>query len=236
MVHRKEGWLALPYVWNEDESEAILKRVGDVRKLVLSSDETDTEFAYVVPNENECAGCHATNATTRELRPIGPRARHLDKQYVYSSGQKNQISAWVEQGILSGLPNNIEVKANALWGDLSQDLDHRARSYLDINCSHCHNVVGSADTSGLLLEPTTEHGVKLGLCKLPIAAGNGTGNRKYGIVPGKPEESILSYRMKSTLPSEMMPELGRSLRHDEGVALINTWILNMGGSCGTQAL
>jgi uncharacterized repeat protein (TIGR03806 family) len=236
LVHRKEGWLALPYVWNEDESEAILKRVGDVRKLVLSSDQTDTEFAYVVPNENECAGCHATNATTRELRPIGPRARHLDKQYVYSSGQKNQISAWVEQGILSGLPNNIEVKANALWGDLSQDLDHRARSYLDINCSHCHNVVGSADTSGLLLEPTTEHGVKLGLCKLPIAAGNGTGNRKYGIVPGKPEESILSYRMKSTLPSEMMPELGRSLRHDEGVALINTWILNMGGSCGTQAL
>ena len=99
-------------------------------------------------------------------------------------------------------------------------MDERARSYLDINCSHCHNKVGPADTSGLLLEPTDKVGPSLGLCKLPIAAGTGTGDRKYGIVPGKPDESIFTYRMKSVIPSEMMPELGRSLSHAEGVALI----------------
>ena len=70
------------------------------------------------------------------------------------------------------------------------------------------------------------------VCKLPIAAGTGTGDRKYGIVPGEPAESIFTYRMKSTLPSEMMPELGRSLSHAEGVALIEQWIAEMDGSCG----
>ena len=114
---------------------------------------------------------------------------------------------------------------------VSETLDARARSYLDINCSHCHNKVGPADTSGLLLEPDSPFGPSLGLCKLPIAAGTGTGDRKFGIVPGKPDESIFTYRMESTNPAVMMPELGRSLAHREGVELIAEWIAEMDGAC-----
>lgn len=236
LVHREEGWVALPYVWNTDETDAMLKRVGDIKKLTLNTAGREQDFNYVVPNENQCAGCHATNATTRKLRPIGPRSRHLNKNYDYSTGTKNQLKGWVDLGILASVPANINVKANAVWGDENQDLNHRARSYLDINCSHCHNAVGPADTSGLLLEPSDVHGSNLGVCKLPIAAGTGTGNRKYGIVPGKPEESIFTYRMKSTVPSEMMPELGRSLSHKEGVELIEAWIAGMDGRCETIAM
>jgi len=231
LVHRDEGWIALPYVWNDDETEAVLKRVGDVKKLAFETSEGQHEFNYIVPDENQCAGCHATNATTREIMPIGPRSRHLNKLYAYQAGEKNQLAAWSEKGLLTGVPADIKTEANALWGDSKQDLTHRARSYMDINCSHCHNAVGPADTSGLLLDSTDEDGVSLGVCKPPIAAGTGTGNRLYGIVPGKPEESIMSYRMKSVRPSEMMPELGRSLSHAEGVALIDAWISNMPGSC-----
>ena len=39
-------------------------------------------------------------------------------------------------------------------------------------------------------------------------------------VAGHPETSIIPYRLASTDPGEMMPELGRSLTHKEGVALI----------------
>ena len=35
------------------------------------------------------------------------------------------------------------------WADQNANLDDRARSYLDINCGHCHIEGGSADTSGL---------------------------------------------------------------------------------------
>lgn len=89
----------------------------------------------------------------------------------------------------------------------------RARAYLDINCGHCHNRRGPADTSGLALDASETSRVALGLCKSPIAAGRGTGDRRFAIVPGQPDESITVYRMGSTDPGSMMPELGRSLAH-----------------------
>lgn len=232
LVNRKEGWTALSYVWDDDEQDAVLKRTGDIQQLVLADPEGERqEFSYVVPNENQCAGCHATNATTRKIRPIGPKARHLNKEYAYGSGNKNQLKAWADMGILNSLPNIDTVSANAQWPSLSASLDHRARSYLDINCAHCHNAHGPADTSGLLLEIHDNTGQSLGVCKLPIAAGTGTGGRNFGIVPGKPEDSILTFRMASTDPAVMMPELGRALAHTEGVDLIDAWIAKMDGTC-----
>jgi|TARA_B110000879_G_scaffold172562_1_gene224163 hypothetical protein len=55
----------------------------------------------------------------------------------------------------------------------------------------------------------------------------GAEGNKFSIVPSKPEESILIYQMASINPGEMMPELGRILVHNEGVALISDWIRKM---------
>ena len=211
LVRRDHGWDALPYVWNEDQTQAKLSRTGDIKKLSMTGGK---EFAYVVPNVNQCAGCHATNHTTKKIVPIGPRLRHLTTSK--DMRLTDQPEAFAK---------------NVVWNDTAEPLNARARAYLDINCSHCHNQVGPADTSGLHLEPSTPAGQTLGFCKAPIAAGTGTGNRKHGIVPGKPEESIFVYRMASTNPAEMMPELGRSLAHAEGVALIEEWIASLEGDC-----
>lgn len=232
LVRREEGWAALPYVWNEDQSDAVLKRTGDAQDLTLiASDGASQDFTYIVPNANQCAGCHATNATTREIEPIGPKARHLNRNFTYPDGEANQLAVWSKLGLLAGVPEEDDLPKNAVWDDLSLPVETRARAYLDINCAHCHNRVGPADTSGLLLEHDAPVGPSLGLCKLPIAAGKGTGGRSFGIVPAQPDKSIFTYRMNSTDPSVMMPELGRSLSHDEGVALIAEWIAAMEGDC-----
>ena len=60
-----------------------------------------------------------------------------------------------------------------------------------------------------------------------MAAGKGSGGLLYGIVPGKPDESILLFRITSTHPGIMMPELGRKLVHEEGVQLIRDWITQL---------
>ena len=224
LAHRVDGWVGLPYVWNQDQSAALLKRTGDIQHLTLVSKDARQSFNYVVPNTNQCAGCHATNATTKQLLPIGPKARHLNVA--------GQLDSWQGVGILRGGPEQTHAPKAVNWTDTTASLDDRARAYLDINCAHCHNKVGPADTSGLHFEPDTEAGVHLGLCKTPIAAGNGTGGRPFDIVPGDPDQSITVYRMEATAPSEMMPELGRSLVHDAGVALIRAWIANMDGGCG----
>ena len=233
LVRRKDGWLALPYVWNAQQTEATLKRGGELVALTLVGADGSREQAdYAVPDQNQCAGCHGDDMKTRKLHPLGPKARHLNRDFAYADGTANQLARWTQVGYLTGAPAPAAAPRNADWLDASQPLDARARAYLDINCGHCHNPKGPGNTSGLWLDAATQEPLRLGRCKLPIAAGKGTGDFSHDIVPGQPDASILTYRMVSEDPAAMMPELGRSVVHDEGVQLIRDWIASMQGTCG----
>jgi hypothetical protein len=113
------------------------------------------------------------------------------------------------------------------YNDASKPLEQRALAYLDINCAHCHNPAGQAQTSGLFLDWKTTDKTAYGFMKTPVAAGRGSGGRQYDIVPGRPDQSILYYRMASTDPGVMMPEMGRKLNHAEGLKLIEEWIKSL---------
>ncbi|MFC5579259.1 SO2930 family diheme c-type cytochrome [Lysobacter niabensis] len=235
LVRRQNGWVALPYVWNAEQTEAALARAGDSVPLeMLASDGSQAQqFSYQVPDENQCAGCHATNNSTRAIQPIGPRARHLNREDPWHPGE-NQLTRMAAIGRLAGLPAN-DIPRNARFDDATAPLEDRARAYLDVNCGHCHSPRGPADTSGLWLDAATADPIRLGRCKPPIAAGQGTGDHLFDIVPGKPEESILVYRMDSLDPGAMMPEVGRATVHEEGVALIRDWIKAWVGQCSVGA-
>lgn len=232
LVRREAGWVALTYLWNEEQTEAPLRRTGVVLPLELVRTGGEVEpFNYVVPNVTQCAACHAPNVATREIRPIGPKARHLNRNYVYDGAGRNQLEHLQSVGYLHGFESAEASPRNAVWTDTSASLEARARAYLDANCSHCHNRDGPADTSGLYLDPATPLSGNFGVCKLPVAAGSGTGNRRFDIVPGDPEASVMPYRMASTDPAVMMPEIGRSTAHSEGVELVRQWIASQQGSC-----
>ncbi|GAB2880377.1 SO2930 family diheme c-type cytochrome [Microbulbifer echini] len=232
LVKRENGWQAIPYIWNAEQTEAVYEIAGDITplKLVADSGEVST-FTYVVPDANQCAGCHADNFTGKEISPLGPRARHLNRTYPYSSGTENQLSHWQKAGYLRGVPELALLPSLPSYADTSKPLENRARAYLDINCGHCHNPAGAADTSGLMLHYSETDRRKLGLCKPPVAAGTGSGGRVFAIVPGEPDHSILNFRVESRDPGAMMPELGRSLVHEEGVDLLRQWVAAMSGSC-----
>ena len=141
---------------------------------------------------------------------------------------QNQLDYLSELGYLSGLPPADERAKLALWVPGARDhLDDRARAYLDVNCGSCHRPEGSGNTSGLFLHAHQPVNSTYGLGKAPIAAGRGSGGFKFDISPGKPEESILVFRMKSLDPGIMMPEMGRKMVHEEGVALIEDWIRSL---------
>lgn len=232
LVRREEGWQALPYVWNDAQTEATLEIAGDASRMQLVAESGESQpFTYVVPDANQCAGCHADNHTAKAVHPLGPRARHLNKEYRYAEGVQNQLVHWQQIGYLSGLPEFSQIPRNVDYADTSQPLAVRARSYLDINCGHCHNPSGAADTSGLMLYHSERDMRRLGVCKPPVAAGTGSGNRRFAIVPGAPGQSILNFRVESTDPGAMMPELGRSLVHEEGTALLSEWVASLSGSC-----
>lgn len=233
LVRRQDGWIALPYVWNAEQTQARLMRGGELVSLqLLASDGSSEQAQYTVPDQNQCAGCHGTDMKSKALHPLGPRARHLNRDFAYDDGVANQLAHWTKVGYLHGAPEPASAPRDANWRDPDAPLEARARAYLDINCGHCHSPTGPGNTSGLWLDASTQEPLRLGRCKLPIAAGKGTGDRRHDIVPGKPDESILTYRMVSDDPSVMMPELGRSVVHAEGVQLIRDWIAAQQGTCG----
>ena len=234
LIKRRSGWTALPYIWNKAQTEAHLQRIGDIVRLTLVDAEgkrDDETFPYLIPNTNQCAACHRVDHTARKIVPIGPKVRQLNRSYVYETGAENQLVYWAERGLLEGLPARASLPKNAAWGNPSASVEASARAYLDANCAHCHNVKGVADVSGLHLELETPPGAALGVCKLSIAAGSGTGGRRYGITPGAPDESILLYRMTINDPAAQMPEIGRATVHQEAAALIRRWIEAIKGSC-----
>lgn len=235
LVRREHGWEAIPYVWNAAQTEAELARTGDAIALELVDSAAPggerEAFTYVVPNENQCAGCHVADVKAKHLEPLGPKARHLNREYAYADGKRGQLAYWTDKGYLAGVPA-ADVPRDADWHDPAQPLDARARAYLDVNCSQCHSPTGPANTTALDLRSAATDLRRLGVCKPPVAAGRGTGDRLLDIVPGKPDDSILLYRMLSDEPGVMMPEMGRDTTHREGVELIRQWIAAMPGNCG----
>jgi uncharacterized repeat protein (TIGR03806 family) len=231
LVRAKEGWVALPYVWNEQGTDATLEVVGSSLNMEAThASGRKLSIHYMVPNVNQCQGCHERG---KAMTPIGLQARHLNRDYPYDEGTENQLTRLTRVGSLQGAPEPGAAPRNAVWDDPSTgSVEQRARAYLDANCAHCHDRRGPAASSALYLSSEEGERHALGLCKPPVAAGRGAGkDLPFDIVPGKPERSILVYRMDSDDPGVMMPELGRSLIHDEGVALIREWIQQMQGTC-----
>lgn len=222
LIHQEKGWQAWAYVWNEDMTDADLKVAG--KTLPVSwIDETGEARAiqYVVPNRNQCKGCHVIGHT---FSPIGPKARNLNFSYEYDSGAENQLAYWSAHGLLTGAPAPEEAPSVPRYDDPAADLNARARAYLDVNCAHCHRAEGPGSTSGLFLTWWETGKTAWGYKKRPVAAGRGSGGLMYDIEPGKADQSILVYRLNSTDPGVMMPEVGRTTVHEEGLALLKDWI------------
>ena len=127
------------------------------------------------------------------------------------------------------LPVGITPYYASLMGldDPAEPLNSRARAYLDVNCGNCHHPKGPANSSGLFLNFDQQQSVQFGIMKSPVAAGRGAGKNLFDIVPGKPDQSILTFRMQTNDPGIAMPELGREQVHTEAVTLIRDWISNM---------
>lgn len=227
LIHEDEGWKALPYHWDEAQEDAYLEVAGDVKEVVWKDKNGKKQkIDYTMPNLNQCKSCHSWDGA---MTPIGPSARQLNGDLAYASGTAHQLTHWEEKGILAGLPeDHSSIPSLPKWEDPEDGtIASRARAWLDINCAHCHNPHGPASTSGFFLDIHQDDPSVWGVYKTPVAAGRGSGGLKYDIHPGKPQSSILVYRIGSTDPGVMMPEVGRSLVHKEGLAVVKQWIAEM---------
>ena len=211
LLHRPAGWVALPYLWNAAQTEAKLALAGARVPLTTPGGQA---ISYAVPNKNQCKECHALSGA---VVPIGPKARNLS-------------ATWLKEQHAAGRLDTIPRVANPLplWETRAKaPVAAVARGYLEVNCAHCHNPRASASNSGLDLRWEQTDPAALGINKRPVAAGRGAGSFQFGVVPGDPDHSILTYRMASLEGGVAMPELGKATVDVEGVKAVRTWILEM---------
>lgn len=246
LIHRQKGWVALPYVWEKNgtaNAQARLTLEGRKIPSRLIQDGVEMTFDYEVPAIGECKTCHlnrqfdvVSNRTLALYTPIGLKARHLNRNITTaSSGEINQLVHWQQQGLLTGLPDNLSsIVKLPLWDNRQQDenVTALAKGYLDINCSHCHNPKGAGNESGMFLEYWREvTGTQHGICKRPGGFNGGARGLSFDIIPGNADQSILPYRMellrRTGNAKGQMPPLSRNLNHHEAISLIKQWINNM---------
>ena len=225
LIRKVAGWTARTYVWNAEQTQAVWKVAGrHVPIGFIDLAGRERAISYVVPNQNQCKECHSVDGV---LSPIGPKARNLNGVFPYPEGAENQIAHWARLERLSKVPAPAAWPRAAIWNAADEPLAARARAYLDVNCGHCHNRSGFAGNSGLYLDLDEQDATARGVLKRPVAAGRASGDLDFDIVPGDPDHSILIYRMTSDEPGVMMPQIGRSVAHQDGLALIRAYVKSL---------
>ncbi len=243
MIRRSDGWSVQPYVWDEDQHDAVYAPGGKVMAISFVDAVGESRTAnYLVPARNDCQTCHARKLDAQsplELVLIGVKARHLNRTYDYGGdvGARNQIDHLGEAGMLQGAPGATSIpaaydfrpiEASGVAALAPAEIEKAARSYLDINCAHCHSPTGIQGVSSqLFLNHDNTDLFRLGICKQPGSAGPGNGGFTYDIVPGSPDTSILYFRTSTQQRGAMMPAIGRSLTHSRGAELLHAWIAGM---------
>ena len=231
MIRKSDGWKFYEYIWNEEQTDADLV-IGE--DFVNGSSKTITfkkpnneiiTANYRIPSDSECFACHKINETAV---PIGVKPQNINFNYTYSNGSMNQLQKLVNQGYLQNYPATIASTVN--YNDTSQPLALRARSYLDINCAHCHQDQARCEYRPVRFPfRQTIDDINVGICLTADEAISPTLQKI--ISPGNFSKSIMHFRISTNDESERMPLLGRTIMHDEGVTLIEEWISTMTQEC-----
>ena len=228
LVHGTDGWGGVTYKWRPGENEADLAEDGLSESLTING----KTFDYLYPSRNQCMQCH--QAGTGPV--LGFRTRQLNRDITYPNGHTaNQIESFSAAGFIPEV-----IKANDLTGvTTSADVndpdvtdEHFVRSYLDSNCSHCHQPDGNSRAffDARLITPLNNQSLICG----PLIDGLGL-PAPANIKPGSLGNSVLFHRIGSHDSSIIMPPIARGPVDEEAVSRVANWILSLDADSCTKS-
>ena len=231
MIRKDDGWKFYEYLWNDEQTEADLVAGldftnGSTKTITFTKPSGETITTdYRIPSDGECFACHKINEIAV---PIGVKPQNLNHNHTYGTSSKKILQKLVEQGYLDTYPSSIVSTVD--YHDVTQPLDLRLRSYLDANCAHCHQ-----DEARCYYRPVrypyslTNIDSNIGIC---LDADEPYGPTLQRIItPGNYNKSVMHYRMSTNDETDRMPLLGRTIVHDEGVALLQQYISSLTQTC-----
>ncbi len=222
------GWQFATYVWNDDESEAVLAPEWGIRRSVAIQD----DIRHAIPSQSDCRACHEAGPvrvlglTALQLSPDrDPNAPHAETP---PPGAVD-LAVLVDRGLLRGIPRAMLASPPRIQA--ATPTGRAALGYLHANCGGCHTGAGELKSLAFALN----------YLLLGAAAGQppavlttlGRPSRFQMPAPsdmvervcaGQPDKSVLVARMASRNPLVQMPPLASRIVDEEAVQLIRRWI------------
>ncbi len=218
-----DTWKSYNYIWNEQQTDAILADDVSSQTVVSIVDPQapggSRQQTWRHASRTECLLCHTSRVGTIH----GFRPPQLSNSKPAAGSQKDQLAELASQGLFAKL---IDQRIEP-WTDPyshPQPLDARARSYLQVNCGHCHSRGGGGSAAF-----DVQFHIPLDKARL-LSARPTQGT--FGILgaevvaPGAPYRSVLYYRM-SKLGHGHMPQFGAQTIDRDGLKLIHDWIASL---------
>jgi uncharacterized repeat protein (TIGR03806 family) len=213
LVHQNNGWKGFGYEWNAGGTDAT-KSSGQVQIPNID---------WEIPSTNDCRKCHTGGAGDS----LGPTIPQLNRSLLYPSTgiTANQLATLEHIGMfaaaLGDVPSNLPVMPELQGAAPLQD---RARAYLEVNCSMCHQPSEEGLWDGRMSTPFGQQG----LCNAVPTKGDLGSQTNRLILPGDASGSIVVLRMQS-LSGPRMPPLGTHVVDTTGVDVLSQWINGLSG-------
>ncbi|RYD19704.1 MAG: hypothetical protein EOP88_17960 [Verrucomicrobiaceae bacterium] len=209
------------YKWRPDGSDADLLPGGLNEVIDIATVGGGTrQQTWTYPSRNECKVCHNGNADYI----LGVKTHQLNGNFTYpltgrTANQLETLGAlgWFDTTYREDLVPWMLKSHNV--AETSASLTDRVRSYLDSNCSQCHQPGGvRAYFDARYTTALDEQGLIYG--ELETSYGH-PDNRV--IVPGQPERSIMLTRLSSVAEIKM-PPIAKHVVDQAAVTLMTDWI------------
>jgi glucose/arabinose dehydrogenase/regulation of enolase protein 1 (concanavalin A-like superfamily) len=179
---------------------------------------------WYFPSRQDCISCH-TRAAGGVLG-VKTRQSNLDHLFAETGITDNQLRAWnhvgyfepaVDEAAIPSMPRLVAVTTE------TADLEFRARSYLDSNCSHCHRPGGVRAAWDARIETPLGMAVIVGGAAADMLGVPGS----QIIVARDLSRSVLYRRVATATEPFRMPPVGKNVVDQAGVSLISEWIQSL---------
>ena len=209
-------WQAFSWVWNAEQTDAELAPAAGL-EIPLPNQPGRT---WRIHSRTECFQCH--NLWAETTLAFTPEQLHHP-----ATGSDSPWLQLVREGYAATQnPQGQPVPAEScvrqpLTRDPTAPLAQRARSWLHVNCAHCHQQ--NAGTGAPITMRSHDTDAETGLLDAAPAKGSfGIANARI-IAPGQPQHSTLLYRIASASAGRM-PHIGSREVDFHGVALLTAWV------------
>jgi hypothetical protein len=182
---------------------------------------------WYYPSPADCLTCHTLVANY----VLGVNTRQLNgtNSYPATDVTDNQLRTLNRLGLFYPAFDEADIANFEQLSSVtnqSASLVQRARSYLDANCSQCHQPGGTGITFDARYDtPLTNQNI----ISVPASFSLGYDNAKI-VAPSDVWRSVLYDRMNTVDPTIKMPPLARNTIDSNAVVTMSEWINSLGGT------